>query len=388
MSSTSIHLLSYALILAPRIHTSNAFTFTPFKIHNTPPHITTTASFSSAIPVETVTTTKTNVLDVAKTVFQSSKTGLFITDPSATKDLKKAVAELEAVCDPPGDNERKLMMGDWKLVCTTNFPSSGGEFKIGDGKGSGPFGLPIPEPPEFLSKTRNKLIESVEVTQRIRAFDWDNEKTDETYVAGEGKMSSKFNRIDNIVEFTPFTLESILNVTLNLNPLEVSKTKVTLAHKAEVLSLTPVLRTKLALASVILNVAGETQYLEPTGADVLALNVPLGDFLNAGAFDTTYVDDDIRISRGKVGLVEQLRVFTRKPVETEVIAEVKEDAIEDVIGDVEVKDAVVESKLEEEEVEEVVVEAEEEIEVVEEEEEEAEAKEKEEGEEEAEEEKK
>lgn len=67
----------------------------------------------------------------------------------------------------------------------------------------------------------------------------------------------------------------------------------------------------MSLTIVVVSVAGTSQLLDPKGADVLGINIPLGEFLNSGTFETTYMDDSLRISRGKLGLVEQLRVFTK-----------------------------------------------------------------------------
>jgi hypothetical protein len=62
-------------------------------------------------------------------------------------------------------------------------------------------------------------------------------------------------------------------------------------------------------------VAGKSQILDPAGADLIGINVPFGEFLNAGSFETTYMDDKIRVSRSKVGMVDQLRVFLRSDLD-------------------------------------------------------------------------
>ena len=83
---------------------------------------------------------------------------------------------------------------------------------------------------------------------------------------------------------------------------------------------------------VSVNVAGKSQQLEPSGADVLGINIPFGEFLNAGSFETTVLDESIRVSRSKVGPVEQIRVFV-KVDDQKVDASVVEDEREDVDDD-------------------------------------------------------
>jgi hypothetical protein len=83
------------------------------------------------------------------------------------------------------------------------------------------------------------------------------------------------------------------------------------------------------------NVAGESKNLEPTGEDVLGINIPFGEFLNAGSFDTTFLDDSMRVSRSKTGPVDQLRVFIKtetknnKSISSDDEIEIDDDEIVD-----------------------------------------------------------
>jgi len=211
------------------------------------------------------------------------------------------------------EREKELLVGDWELLATTRSLKST-NVKVPEGVKKLPFRLRTP-------KLSDSIRNSITVIQSIRS---------------EAEESSEIDRIDHVIQYTPLTLSDLIpeNSPLsairgwNVNPLEVSKSKVTLIHDAEVESVEPALKTKLNLKSVVVNVAGTSQYLEADGADVLGLNIPsLGDFANSGSFDSTYIDENVRISRNVVGFLEEIRVFVRKGFEMDEIMEAGYEAM-------------------------------------------------------------
>lgn len=203
----------------------------------------TTTAKSGTVSSEVVEKAKTRVLSLASNIKADSKTGVFLADPAIKSDLKKAVADLEAVCGNPTDRSRQLMIGDWKLLCTTN--SAKGSDDKEKKKKAPKLPFKLPELP-----FQDKVTKSIEVTQRIRSTGDSSEGADKT-----------IDRVDNVIEFTPFadTIGDLLGdntpfaalKNLKVNPLEVSKSKISLVHKAEVQSVTPVLRTKISLQSYV-----------------------------------------------------------------------------------------------------------------------------------------
>lgn len=234
---------------------------------------------------------KENLLNIADRI--NAEQGVFVYDANSKSDLQDAVASLENSVSPPTelDDCKSFLKGDWNLICTTATTTPGINTSNLPFFQNGP-----------LSELRGSLNDRVKVVQRIRSPD----------------ESSDIDRIDNVIEYIPpKSLGSIFSAVpdflkdFSLNPLELTRSKLVLIHKAEV-NTVPKIETKLSLQSVVLNIAGKSQYFDPDGADVLGLNVPLGDLLNAGSFETTYLDENIRISRSKIGeMLGQVRVFVR-----------------------------------------------------------------------------
>ena len=82
----------------------------------------------------------------------------------------------------------------------------------------------------------------------------------------------------------------------------------------------------------VFNVAGSSQFFNPDGEDVFGVNNLLGD-LQAGTFDTPYVDEEVRISRSSGPVLEQLRVFVREGSPL-----LDSEGIENLVAELEVED--------------------------------------------------
>jgi hypothetical protein len=181
-----------------------------------------------------VVNARNRLLMETKNLVENSITGLFLTIPSDRFAFQKLVTQLEVLA-PATFTQRDLLqcIGDWELLCTSRGPTVSSSKEETKSSQSLPFSLP--KPPDSVRK-------SISVVQRIVA---END-------------SNIINRIDHIIEYTPLSLqqlipeESPLKIIrdLNINPLEVSRTKLTLVHNAQVESLTPVFRTKISLKNV------------------------------------------------------------------------------------------------------------------------------------------
>lgn len=172
---------------------------------------------------------KLNLVNVAKRL--QKEEGTFVITPESKSELKQAVSELEAVASPPTQQDYEdFFTGDWTLLCTTATTEST------------PLQATLPKLPFLQSGPLKDLKESLQnrvvVQQRIRSKD----------------------RIDHVLQYTPpDKLQDLFSpgdipealASFNLNPLHVSEGKVTLIHKAEVQSVTPVLRTRLGLESIV-----------------------------------------------------------------------------------------------------------------------------------------
>lgn len=220
--------------------------------------------------------------------------GVFLLEKSAKAELKEAVSALENLSEPPRLTDDFL--GVWELVCTTVTSQEGI-----DTSNLPAFLEPLQQIRDSVTKSANKYVKVEQVITR----------------PSDGSL--EIDRVDHVIEYMPpKELADVLDnlpeqlKVININPLAVSKSKLVLIHKAIVESTQSPLKVSLSLKSVVLNVAGTSTFLDPNGKDITGINIPLGDLLNAGSFETTYMDDELRISRGKTVAGDQLRVFMRK----------------------------------------------------------------------------
>lgn len=217
------------------------------KLHLILPFVSSAVAFNVASPVvksttisrlyastvsDDVTMAKYEVLETARRL--KSENGVLVIDSISQDELKQAVEALELLATPPTDVN--ALVGDWTLICSTASASPSGPLENLPDFPKLPFMKQGP-----VTMIRDLLNKSFQVQQSIKA----NEIGD-------------IDRIDHVLEYNPPNkLEEFLDnipdalKKLNINPLQVSKSKVILVHKAELESVIPVIKTKLNLSSII-----------------------------------------------------------------------------------------------------------------------------------------
>lgn len=283
--------------------------------------LSTTVEAPSDVESLTKKSARAKVLEVAKRLHAEYGTQLFEKAPK--EELKKAVEDLEGFASPI---EISDFLGDWTLLVTTVSNRQGVDTTR------------IQESIPFLIDPVKKIRSNIlDVTNRYLVV---QQKVKST------KDDGIVDRIDHTLELEPpKQLRDILDnlpealSSVNINPLAVTKSKLVLIHNATILQddtdeKPSSFKTKLTLQSIVWNVAGTSQILDPLGKDILGINIPsLGDFINTAEFENTYMDRDLRVSRGKIGPIEQLRVFVRTEPTTS-----KYESQEAILGEEEIVD--------------------------------------------------
>ena len=249
-----------------------------------------------------------NLLETAERL--KSRYGVFLVEKGAKEELQDAVAALESSASGNPPVLSSDFLGEWELLCTTVTSQQG----IDTSKFPSPLLEPLQQIRDSVTKTANKYVKVEQIIQPP--------EDGTTFV----------DRVDHVIEYMPpEELQDVLDnlpeplKSVNINPLHVSRSKLVLVHKAEVESIEQPLKIGLTLQSIVLNVAGTPTFLDPKGKDVTGINLPLGEFLSHGTFETTYLDETLRVSRGQTVAGNQLRVFTRRlptsgAVEPEVVS--------------------------------------------------------------------
>jgi len=182
------------------------------------------------------TLAKTELLETAQSL--NDEFGCLIIDSKAQDKLREAVEKLEGVTEPPTDSSE--LAGNWTLLCSTASASlqNGPLDKIN--------GIDTSKLPFFnqgpLKEIRDTINKSLKVQQIIKA-----ENT-----------PGVIDRVDHVLQYVPPStladfVASIPDTlkNLNINPLQVSQSKVILVHKAETDVTSPSVKTMLSLSSII-----------------------------------------------------------------------------------------------------------------------------------------